>query len=74
MGTVTTINGYDRKEHDGEPYGGSPWDQIVPEYRGPSDPAKGTRITCAPAGRLDWSHDGSDDDIVAYYVARVVHP
>jgi hypothetical protein len=42
--------------------------QIEPVYRGPCDSAKGTRIACAPAIRLDWSHDGGDDDIVEYYV------
>ncbi len=41
--------------------------QIKPIYRGPANP-NGTRITCAPAGRLDWSHDGEDDDIVSYVV------
>ena len=41
--------------------------QIKPAYRGPPNP-HGIRITCAPAGRLDWSHDGGDDDIVSYIV------
>ena len=36
-------------------------------YRGNEDPAKGIRIPFARAGRLDWSHDGADDDIIAYH-------
>lgn len=54
--------------HDGSAYPGSPYDQIRPLYRGPAAP-KGVRITCAMAARLDWSHDGSNDDIVAYEIA-----
>lgn len=49
--------------------GDCPVDPELPvqlRYRGPEDSAKGVRITAAPAGRLDWSHDGSDDDITAY--------
>lgn len=42
--------------------------QIQPEYRGPVDPAKGTRLICAMASRLDWSHDGGPDDIVGYWL------
>ena len=45
-----------------------PDSRIYPEYRGPVDPAKGVRITCAPASRLDWSHDGGPDDIIAYRI------
>lgn len=41
--------------------------RIKPFYRGPEKPC-GTRITCAPAWRLDWSHDGGDDDITSYVV------
>lgn len=41
-------------------------DVVQPVYRGPASPAKGIRITMAAAARLDWSHDGSDDDIMAY--------
>ncbi len=47
---------------------------IWPIYRGPSDPALGERIRCARAGRLDWTHDGSDDDIVGYRVAFLDAP
>lgn len=43
--------------------------RIKPYYRGPEKP-DGVRITCAPAGRLDWSHDGGDDDIVSYVVQQ----
>lgn len=50
------------------PPGVGPFDQINPIYRGPYDPAKGIRITCGPARRLDWSHDGGPDDIVAYRI------
>lgn len=53
--------------HDGGAYPGSPHDQVRPQYRGPARPT-GTRITCAMASRLDWSHDGGDDDIIAYEV------
>lgn len=42
--------------------------QVLPEYRGPCDPEKGTRITCAMASRFDWSHDGGPDDIVGYWI------
>ena len=44
------------------------YSQIQPEYRGAYDPEKGTRITCAMAARLDWSHDGGPDDIVGYWL------
>lgn len=50
--------------------GGCPEDPdtpIKPFYRGPPKPI-GIRITCAPANRLDWSHDGGDDDITGYVV------
>lgn len=40
---------------------------IKPFYRGPAK-QNGVRITCAPARRLDWSHDGGDDDIISYVV------
>lgn len=40
-------------------------------YRGPVDDIKGVRIVNAPAGRLDWSHDGNPDDIVAYEVLKL---
>jgi hypothetical protein len=41
--------------------------QVRPVYRGPAKPGD-VRITCGLAGRLDWSHDGGNDDIVAYEV------
>lgn len=42
---------------------------VLPEYRGvPSLPKPAQRITCAPAGRMDWSHDGGSDDIVGYWL------
>lgn len=49
-----------------EPSGAKVW----PIYRGPANPELGIRFTCAVAGRLDWSHDGGDDDIVGYRVAH----
>lgn len=60
-----------RLPHAGGEYPGSPKDQIRPVYRGPARP-EGTRITNAPAQRLDWSHDGGPDDIVAYEVVHKV--
>ena len=57
--TTKTWQGGECPEH--------PDSQIKPNYRGPANP-HGTRITCAPAGRLDWSHDGEDDDIISYDV------
>jgi hypothetical protein len=40
---------------------------VIVTYRGPANEAKGIRIGWPiRAGRLDWSHDGSDDDIVMY--------
>lgn len=41
--------------------------QIHPVYRGPAA-ARAVRITCGPADKLAWSHNGSDDDIVGYYL------
>lgn len=54
--------------HDGGNCPVAPTTPIRPTYRGPADPAKGIRITFAPAGRLDWSHDGGPDDIIGYEV------
>lgn len=54
--------------HDGGTYPGDEMDAIRPIYRGPQTIPDGVRITFAPARRLDWSHSGSDDDIVAYQV------
>lgn len=56
--------------HDGGACPVPDWVPVYPSYRGPADPAKGTRIRIAPAGRLDWSHDGGPDDIVGYCIAR----
>jgi|GEM_PF-4517814 len=42
--------------------------QVRPTYRGPAAPPPAVRILSAPAGRLNWSHDGGPDDIVAYEV------
>lgn len=53
-------------EHDGGPCPVQDWTVIRPFFRGPEDTTKGVRITLAPAWRLDWSHDGADDDIIAY--------
>lgn len=53
--------------HNGDPYPGSPLDKVIPTYRGP-EKAGGVRIPFAAAARLDWSHDGGDDDIVPYVV------
>ena len=50
-----------------------PDSQIQPFYRGPEKPT-GYRITCAPASRLDWSHDGGDDDITSYRVLFDANP
>ena len=47
-----------------------PADAMVwPVYRGDANPAFGIRIVSARASRLDWSHDGGNDDIVGYRVA-----
>jgi hypothetical protein len=57
-----------------EPWAGGkcpvPFDVIVAvQYRAKAEPTKGVRIEWpVPAGRLDWTHDGEDDDIVAYAV------
>lgn len=55
------------KPHDG---GECPVDggvQITPMYRAPSDPQKGVRIEWLISARaLNWTHDGADDDIIAY--------
>lgn len=60
--------GWSIYHHDGRPWTGSAMAPIRPVYRGPADPSKGVRIRMAPAMRLDWRHDGSDDDIVAYEI------
>lgn len=44
-----------------------PDSRIKPFYRG-EPRTDGVRITCAPAKRLNWSHDGGDDDIISYVV------
>lgn len=52
--------------HDGGECPVPPGAAVIPVYRGPEDRSKGLRIACAPARRLDWSHDGGPDDIVGY--------
>jgi len=39
------------------------------QYRGHERPDIGIRMACAPAIRIDWSHDGGPDVVVAYRVA-----
>lgn len=49
-----------------------PGTTVLPEFRGPENGAKGLCIGWpCPAWRLDWSHDGSDDDIISY---RIIEP
>lgn len=44
-------------------------DEVEVRYRAPANPAKGTRIEGPVlALMLNWSHDGEDDDIIAYRV------
>lgn len=43
---------------------------VYPRYRGRIDPCKGVRIVCSAAWRLDWSHNGSDDDIIGYEIGE----
>lgn len=52
--------------HEGGACPVEPNTPIEPKYRGPADAAKGSRIAVAPAWRLDWTHDGSDDDIIGF--------
>jgi len=47
---------------------------VRPEYRGAERPEIGTRIVCARAARLDWSHDGGPDDIVGYVATGIATP
>lgn len=48
---------------------------VLVAYRGPARPELGTRIEFPVyAGRLDWSHEQSPDDIVAYKVLPDVEP
>ena len=54
------------KEHDGGPCPVAPDTPVALMYRDKPDPMKGIRIPFALAIRLDWSHDGQDDDIIAY--------
>ncbi len=40
-------------------------------YRGPERKGReGERISCAPAMRLDWSHDRGPDDIIGFQEVR----
>lgn len=48
-----------------------PMTPVRPKYRGPANPVKGVRMVIGPVSRLDWSHDGGPDDIVAYQVEEV---
>lgn len=57
-------------EHDGGAQPLPDYSQVRPIYRGPPRPT-GVRITCAMAQRLDWSHDGGQDDIVGYEVLHI---
>ena len=42
-------------------------DTVEVQYRGPAQAWKGTRIEWPVlAWALNWSHDGEDDDIIAY--------
>lgn len=44
-------------------------DTVEVRYRDSANPSKGTRIEWAVlAWSLNWSHDGEDDDIIAYRV------
>lgn len=54
--------------HDGGPCPVHPLTVVRPKFRGPPNPDFGIRIRVAPAIRLDWTHDGGDDDIVGYEV------
>lgn len=53
-------------EHAGGPCPVAPMTPVALAYRGEEDAAKGIRIPFAAAGRMDWSHDGGPDDIIAY--------
>jgi hypothetical protein len=58
--------------HTGGDCPGNPLTIVTPTYRGPANEAKGIRIGWpVRAARLDWSHDGSDDDIVSYRISEV---
>ncbi len=59
-----------RLPHNGGLYPGHEMDAVRPVYRGPPTIPNGIRIAFAPAKRLDWSHDGGDDDIVAYELVK----
>lgn len=56
--------------HDGGECPVHPMALVYPSYRGRIDPEKGVRIVCAAARRLNWSHDGSDDDIIGYKIGE----
>ena len=55
------------KQHHGGDQPEGDYAQVLPEYRGEATPG-GVRIACAMAARLDWSHDGGNDDIVGYWL------
>ena len=46
------------------PHGPDDW--IEPIFRGPENPTKGIRRTFGFISQFDWSHDGEDDDIIAF--------
>lgn len=54
------------KPHDGGPCPVDPDAFIWPLFRSEADPAKGVRREWGRAWQFDWSHDGEDDDIIAY--------
>lgn len=62
------------KRHDGGSCPVPPTVVVRPVYRGAEDPVRGIRITLATAARLDWSHDGGPDDIIAYEVGVPPQP
>ena len=64
----------ERVAHDGGPMPVLGHVIVRPEYRGPERPEIGTRIVCARAARLDWSHDGGPDDIVGYTAIGIAAP
>ena len=64
----------ERVAHDGGPMPVLGHVIVRTEYRGPERPEIGTRIVCARAARLDWSHDGGPDDIIGYTAIGIAAP
>lgn len=53
--------------HDGGPMPVAALSPVRLLYRGAEAPSMlGMRIPFAAGGRMDWSHDGGPDDIIAY--------